>query len=204
MENSTHYKVLLKIARTKRGALIFPADFRMLGNSNAIKTALFRLYKDGKLDRIAQGIYTIPRHDPVLGNLYPSLEEIAQGIARRDRARIMPSGAYALHKLGLSTQVPTKLVFLTDGAPRQVRIGNRSIKFKATTPKKLMTKGKISSLIIQALSELGKDGITPEIEIKLRALLQKEAPQTIKEDAALAPAWISEKMYSFAGLTAEQ
>lgn len=200
MSASIHLKVIQIIARKELGDLIFPIDFKNVGSQNAIKTALHRLNREKVIDRIAQGIYIVPRHDPVLGNIYPSLEEIAYAIARRDKARIMPSGAYALNKLGLSNQVPTKLVYLTDGAPRLIKIGNRSIKFKATVPKRLITKGEISSLAIQALTELGPDGLTLDLEKKLKTVLKKEKPSIIKHDAELAPAWISEKLYSLAEL----
>ena len=200
MKASIQEVMLRRIVKKARGQLIFPGDFRDLGNANAVKTALYRLAKEGKLDRVAQGIYMIPNTDPVLGSVPPSLEEIAQGIARRDHARILPAGAYALNKLGLSTQVPNKLVFLTDGAPRSVAVGRRSIKFKVATPKKLEAKGKTSALVIQAMSELGKKGLTPEVEQKLTAALKRENPETIRHDAELAPLWIGEKMISLAGL----
>lgn len=195
--------ILRRIAALEKRQLIFPGDFRDLGNSNAVKTTLYRFYKDGILDRLSQGIYLIPTTDPVLGKITPSLEEIAQGIARRDRARIVPAGAYALNKLGLSTQVPNKLVFLTDGAARLVAIGNRSIKFKTTTPKKLEAKGPISSLVIQAMTELGKKGVTEEVERKLSKALKNEKPSNIRYDAALAPVWIGEKMLYLANLSNE-
>jgi hypothetical protein len=139
-----------------------------------------------------------PKNDPVLGTITPSLDEIAIAIARRDKARLLPTGDYALHKLGISPQVPTKLVYLTDGAPRLIQIGNRTIKFKTAAAKKLSLKGEISMLVIQALSELGPDGVTPDIENKLRAALKEEKPDNIKHDAELAPAWIAKKLVSFA------
>lgn len=200
MLTSIHLKAVRAISRKKQGDLIFPIDFKSIGGQNAIKTTLHRLCREKIIDRIAQGIYIIPRHDPVLGSIYPSLEEIAYAIARRDKARLMPSGAYALHKLGLSTQVPTKLVFLTDGAPRQIKIGKRTIKFKATVPKKLITKGHISGLAIQALSELGPKGLTPTMEQKLKIVLENESLSNLKHDAELAPAWIAEKLFFLVGL----
>ena len=200
MFGSIHLKIVQAISRKKQGELIFPSDFKKIGNQNVIKTTLHRLCRKKLIDRLAPGIYIIPRHDPVLGNICPSLEEIAYAIANRDKARIMPSGAYALNKLGLSTQVPTKLVYLTDGAPRQIKIGNRTIKFKATIPKKLITKGEISGLVIQALSELGPGGVAPNLELKLKIALQKECISNIKHDAQLAPAWIAEKLYALVEL----
>jgi hypothetical protein len=196
--DSVHSKIIKSISKRKKGELVFPADFKAIGSQAAIKTSLTRLYKQSIIERIAQGIYIIPKKDPVLGTIRPSLEDVAYAIARRDKARIIPSGAHALNKLGISTQVPTKLVFLTDGAPRLIKIGNRTINFKATVPKKLMTKGEISGLVIQAMSELTQSGITPDIEQKLKTVLRQEKISNLKHDAELAPAWIADKLRSFA------
>lgn len=196
MENSINSQIVKRIKNQRRGKLVFPGDFAELGNVDAVKTSLSRLAKEGKLQRIAHGIYLYPKQDPVLGTLYPSMEEIAQAIAKRDKARIMPTGPYALHKLGLTTQVPMKVVFLTDGAARKIKIGKRHITFKNTTPKKLATKGKISTLVIQALQEIGKERVNDQVLNRIKAVLQKEDSKTIKEDAKLAPAWIANILYS--------
>ena len=124
----------------------------------------------------------------------PTAEEVAEGIAKRDKIRIVPTGVYALHALGLSTQIPLKLVFLTDGAARTINVGKRTIKLKRTTPKNLMAKGKISSLVIQALREIGKDMVRP-VELKqIVKLLKKEDLQLLKHDIKLAPEWIKQIM----------
>ncbi|MEI9945847.1 MAG: DUF6088 family protein [Chitinophagaceae bacterium] len=194
MRNSTHSFIASKISQSKKGTLIFPSDFRSLGTEPGIKTALARLEKEGMLKRLARGIYLVPDHDPLLGIKYPSLEEIAEAIAKRDHARIRPAGTYALHKLGLSTQVPMNLVYLTDGAPRKVKIGKGSIKFKATTAKKLSLKGKISSLVIQALEELGQKNVTSNIWEQIRPILKREDPVILAKDMKLAPAWINTQL----------
>ena len=193
---STHKDILTKIKKLPPGELVFPTDFRGLGSEAAIKMALSRLVREKKFERIAHGIYLIPRTDPLLGKLHPSLESIAQAIADREHVRIRPAGAYALNKLGLSTQVPMKLVYITDGASRQIKIGKGGIKFKATTPKKLSLKGKISSLVIQALDELGSKAINDEMKRKIQVLLEKENPKNLKADIKLAPAWINDFIYS--------
>ena len=143
------------------------------------------------LIRLAHGIYLYPKIDKELGILYPSTEEIAKAIARRDKARIIPTGVYALNRLGLSTQVPMKIVYLTDGAARSIKIGKRTISFKKTSPKNLMTKGEISMLAIQALKELGQNNIDDEIFKQLIIVLKKETEENILHDAKLAPAWIN-------------
>lgn len=108
-----------------------------------------RLVDKGELLRVARGIYTRPQISKLLDSaLTPSIETIAKAIARRDRARIVPTGVYALHVLGLSTQIPMNVVYLTDGAARKVQIGKQTILFKKTAPKNLAAIGEISGLVI--------------------------------------------------------
>jgi len=183
-------KIIGKIIKIKTGKLIFPEDFHSLGSSEAIRLSLHRLEKENRIKRVAHGIYVRPVISKFIGEVLPSAEEVAKGIAKRDRIRIVPTGVYALNALGLSTQVPMKLVFLTDGAPRTIKIGKRTIKFKKTTPKNLLAKGEISSLVIQALREIGLNYVTVEEESKIIELLKKENPVALKHDIKLAPVWI--------------
>jgi hypothetical protein len=192
--SSVENKIIDYVSKHKRGKILFPEDFSELGTSEAVRLALFRLEKKGFLIRLAHGIYLYPKVDDILGVLYPSLEEIAEAIARRDKARIIPTGVQALNKLGLSTQVPMNAVYLTDGAPRDIKVGRSSIKFKRTTPKNLAVKGKISGLVIQALRAMGKDNVTPSIIKKVNDILAKEKPDKLAYDAPLAPAWIRKIM----------
>lgn len=191
---STEKHIEDKIKRKKRGYLLFPDDFSDLGSSEAVRLALHRLEKQKFIRRISQGIYVRPVISDYLGEVLPSAEEIAQGIAKRDRIRIIPTGVYALHALGLSSQIPMKLVFLTDGAPREIKLGKRSIKFKKTTPKNLLAKVHISGLVIQALKEIRKDRLTIQEEEKIIDLLSKESQKDLKHDIQLAPVWIKKIM----------
>lgn len=177
-----------------RGTLVFPEDFTAYGSSEAIRKALDRLEDKKTLARVAHGIYVRPKQSDLLGSLLPSVEEVAEAIAKRDRIRTIPSGTYALNALGLSTQVPMKIVLLTDGSPREIKVGKRTIKFKKTTPKNLLAKGKISRLVIQALKEIGNGNISEQEEAKIIALLKTETPTNLKHDIALAPVWIQKIM----------
>lgn len=184
-------KVLEKLKNLQKGSVLFADDFLDVGNPQSINKALFRLKQKDILIRLAHGIYSYPKKDKDLGILYPSTEEIAIAIAKRDKARIIPTGVQALNKLGLSTQIPLKVVFLTDGAARSIKIGKRTVTFKKTSPKNLMVKGEISGLVIQALKSIGQDKIEENILSKLLAILQKEKKENIRHDAKLAPAWIN-------------
>ncbi len=175
------------LTKRKAGNILFVSDFRGIGAETAIRKALSRLTKSGKLRRIAQGIYYVPQIDPVLGELWPSAEQVAQKVADKEKVHIYPTGVYALNRLGLSTQVPTKLVYLTDGVSRVLTIGKMKVRFKATTPKKLALKGPISRLVILALDEVDIREPDPERDQKLRTLLEQEDPKKLKHDLQLAP-----------------
>jgi hypothetical protein len=174
-----------------QGSVFFVDDFLDFGNPESVKKALLRLKEKEILVRLAHGIYLYPKIDKEFGVLFPSTEDIAKAIARRDKARIVLTGVQALNKLGLSTQVPMKVVYLTDGATRNIKVGKRTITFKNTSPKNLSTKGEISSLVIQALKTIGQSKVDENTISKIKTLLQKEKIENIINDAKLAPAWIN-------------
>ena len=188
-------KQIEKIIKGKpRGTLVLPADFLLYGTSKAVQKSLERLEDKQVIVRVAQGIYVRPKISKLIGPLTPSAEEVVEAIAKRDRIRTVPTGSYALNALGLSTQVPMNIVLLTDGSPREIKVGKRTIKFKKTTPKNLLAKGKISRLVIQAWKEIGNGKVTAEEEQKIVDLLKKEDEKDLKHDIALAPVWIQKIM----------
>ena len=183
-------RVIAKIKKAKRGSLFFAEDFLSFGSAKAIAKALERMVEKEEVFRVARGLYGRLEKDPVLGLIKPSTEAIAQAIAKRDKARIVPTGILALNALGLSTQVPMNVVYITDGAARKIDLGKRKILFKKSAPKNLSAIGKISGLVIQALKEIGKDNYTEnEIKIILKQLA-KEEPYRLEHDIRLAPEWI--------------
>jgi len=192
---SVENKILKHIKPLKQGSILFTEDFREYGSATAVKTALHRLVKKKVLGHLARGIYAKPTYSELFNQyVLPSAEQVAVAIAKRDKARLLPTGVYAQYILGLSTQIPLKLVYLTDASPRTIKIGKQSIRFVKTTPKNLALKGKISKLVVQALKEIGKGKVT-ELELeKIQELLQKENKNDLKHDIALAPQWIAEIM----------
>ncbi|HUX56884.1 MAG TPA: DUF6088 family protein [Bacteroidales bacterium] len=190
MIESTEIQILTKIKKAKGGSLFFMEDFLRFGNSKAISKALERLVERGDITRVARGIYARLEKDPILGPIKPGTEAIAKAIAKRDKARIVPTGVLALNALGLSTQIPMNVVYLTDGAARKINLGKRKIIFKKTSPKNLAAIGKISSLVIQALKEIGKDNIAEDEKIIILEHLKKEEKHRLEHDIRLAPEWV--------------
>lgn len=191
---TTEYNILTKIRKAARGTLFFTEDFLSFGSAKAVSKVLERLVISNELHRVARGIYARLASDPYLGLLKPTTEDIAEAIRRRDKARIIPTGSLALNALGLSTQVPINVVYYTDGSARKIELGNQRIVFKKTSPKNLSAIGKISSLVILALKEIGQGNVTEE-ELKIiLSHLKKEDPYRLEHDIKIAPEWIRKIM----------
>lgn len=182
--------IIMQFRSTARGTLFFTEDFISFGTAKAVSKVLERLANSGVVSRVARGIYADLETDPILGIIKPGADAIAVAISRRDRARIIPTGAIALNALGLSTQVPMNIVYLTDGAARKITIGKRKIIFKKTAPKNLAAIGDISKIAIQALKEIGKDNLSEQEERIILQHVAKEDPLRLEHDICLAPEWI--------------
>lgn len=189
-KNSIDYQVLKAINTLGHGSVFVPTDFLRLGSRQAIDIVLHRLVRKGTIRRIARGTYDFPEEHPKLGKLEPSPEKIAEALVGRDCTRIQPTGAYAANILGLSEQVPAKIVFLTDGPSRTVKIGTTTIQLRKTTPKNMAMAGRLSGLLVQALRELGKENITTERLEHLKRIIPLDARQKLLKDIRFAPEWM--------------
>jgi len=192
MNESINSQIEVKVKRAKSGAIFLPSDFKDLGTSTAIRKALSRLVEQKVLVRMGQGIYATQIHDKVFGDVLPSMEEIAVTLAKKDHVKIMPTGQYALNKIGLSTQVPMKMVYLTNGTKKNISLGKSSIVFQPTTTKKLAMIGTITSLLFLGLEELDLDNLSKSDTNKIINLLKKEDEKKLKHDLKLAPSRISD------------
>ena len=190
---STHNQIKEYIKKKRRGNLFFASDFKTFGSGDTIRQVLSRLCRDEFIVRLSNGIYIYPKISKRIGIVYPSIEDVAKAIAKKEKARLIPTGIYALNKLGLSTQVPMKVVFLTDGAPRIIKVGKKAtVRFKKTIAKHLSFKGSITTLVIFALKEIGKGNVTETELQRINEILSHEPNENIIHDAALAPEWISD------------
>jgi hypothetical protein len=172
------------------GTVFTPDAFALLGSRSAIDKALQRLAARGVLRRLSRGLYDKPRHSELLGVLWPSVDAVVQAIAGKDMLRTQPAGVYAANMLGLSEQVPAKVVFLTDGISRTVKAGPMQISFKRTTPRQMAAAGRLSGLLIQAFKSLGAPHITPARIERLRRQIPATERAGVLQDIALAPAWM--------------
>ena len=188
---STYSRIVKSIKGRGRGSVFVPTDFLALGSRETIDVVLHRLVRSRTIRRLARGIYDFPKEHPELGWLLPSPEKVAEVMVGRDHTRIQPAGAYAANILGLSEQVPAKVVFLTDGPSRTVKIGITTIQLRQTTAKNMATAGRLSGLLIQALRELGKDNVTTERREHLKRILPLDKRQDLLKDIRFAPEWMN-------------
>jgi hypothetical protein len=163
-----------------------------LAGRDALDKAFSRLTTDGKIRRIGRGLYDVPRYSELLKTtLGPSMDQIAKAIARKHGWRIQPTGAQAANMLNLSTQVPAQAVYLSDGPTKEMPFGNRTLYFKKTSPKKLAA-GELGGLLINALKDMGRERVTPELIAKLRRRFDDRQKKELLADARLGPDWIFE------------
>ncbi len=187
---SIESQILTEIKARGRGSVFVPTDFLNFGSREAIDLALHRLVNKGTIRRLTRGMYDFPKIHKTLGQLMPSVEAVASALAGRDRIRIQPAGAYASNLLGLSEQVPAKIVFLTDGPSRAINIDSMTIQLRRTTAKNMETAGRLSGLLIQAFKELGKDNITPSRRKHLKRTIPAKKRHEILKDIRFAPEWM--------------
>src|SRR5580658_6184364 len=184
-------QIVARIERLGEGKAFSAKDFLDIASRGTIDMAFASLIRSGTIRRIRRGLYDMPRVNEALGGkLSPDIDEAARAIARRQRWKIVPEGAWAANLLGLSTQVPARIIYLTDGPNNEVPIGRRSIHFKHARPKAMAgLEGKFA-LVVQALRHLGKEGIGPREIEQLRTALSPAEKRRLVKDARFGVDWI--------------
>jgi hypothetical protein len=185
--------ILHRIRKGGRGTVFASKDFLDLGTREAVDQALSRLARAGDIKRLGRGLYHWPRRNEALGiELAPDADQVAQALARRTGSRIVASGAVAANVLGLSTQVPAKLVYLTDGRSRQLRIDNRVFFLHHAASKDLPPGNPTSALVIQALRFLGQGAVDARTITQLHRRLSARERRQLLQDARYTTEWIAE------------
>ena len=131
-------KIKQRIVGKGRGAIFAPTDFLDIGSRASVDQALSRLADQGIIRRLTRGLYDYPKQSPRFGLLSPSADDVAQAVARKDNQVLQPSPAMAANQLGLSTQVPSKPTYMTDGPTRTKRVGRQVIQFRNASSKTLV------------------------------------------------------------------
>jgi hypothetical protein len=190
---SIENKILSRIYGNGRGWTFFQKDFSDLGSRTAIDNALTRLREKGTIRRVLRGLYDYPRYSELLSaQLSPDLNQVARALARKFGWRIQPSGAAAMNMIGLSTQVPAKVVYLSDGPNKSYQVEQTTLIFENTALKDSGYKWPESSLIVQSLKSLGANHISDDVVDRIRKWLKPELRSKILKDTRSTSSWIYE------------
>lgn len=181
--------IIAKINRSKKGTIFMPDSFMPIDTRHTANV-LAELAKQGKLLRVAFGIYVKPIMSN-FGPVMPTPYEIADAVAKRDDAKLLPHGTTAENYLGFSTQVPMNIIYLTSGTSRRLKIGKRTIIFKHRVPSTFAYKGEIMPILVLALQSIGQDNITDDTLAVVYGVLKNNPEEnTWQEDISHAPNWI--------------
>ena len=191
MEKSIENRIVKSISAHGRAWAFSGKDFTRLGSRAAIDIALHRLMEKGTIRRVLRGIYDLPKHGTFLKEpLSPDLDAVANALARKFGWRIQVTGASALNLLGLSTQVPGRVVYASDGPDRIFTVGKNTIEFRNTPLKEAGFKLRESSLLVQGLKSLGTEQITPDVTATIHRWLAPHLRKRVLRDTQAVTGWV--------------
>lgn len=182
--------ILNRIRGSGAGSVFSPNQFLDLGNRSAVGVALHRLVKAGKIRRIRRGLFDLPRAHPITGQTAPNIMATVQALMDGSQAQWLFTGAYAANALGLSDQVPAKIIILTDGGPRRVALGKLMLVFRRAAPRNLLGAGRRVGLVIQALRYLRTSPDMARHVARLKKSLDADAKKDLAVLTPKLPAWM--------------
>ena len=181
------------IERSEAGSVFVSTDFTDITDKKTVNMGLIRLADEGLIKKILFGVYYKPEFSELLGEtVAPSPNKVAHALARNFGWTIVPCGDTALNLLGLSTQVPSQWVYVSDGAYKEYTFDNTTIKFKRTTNKEISKVSYKTALTIQALKALGKENITKQVISRLKKILTDEEKEKMLAESKSATSWVLE------------
>ena len=181
------------IERAEAGSVFVSTDFTDITDKKTVNMGLIRLADEGLIKKILFGVYYKPEFSKLLGEaVAPSPNKVAHALARNFGWTIVPCGDTALNLLGLSTQVPSQWVYVSDGAYKEYTFDNTTIKFKRTTNKEISKVSYKTALTIQALKALGKENITEQVILRLKKILTDEEKEKMLAESKSATSWVLE------------
>lgn len=184
-------KIISRIYGRGRGWAFTKTDFAAEFGESNIHQALSSLCKAGRIRRVCRGVYDYPLYSDLLQQpLSPDIDQVAHSFGRKFNWRIQPSGDAALNLLGLSTQVPGRWVYLSDGPDREYTIGKTQLVFKQTALKEVGFKYRKSGLLVHALKALGRERVDSVVIETVRAQLSDKDREQIPRDTRQVTGWV--------------
>ena len=186
-------QIRANIEKAENGSVFVSTDFTDITDKKTVNMGLIRLADEGLIKKILFGVYYKPEFSKLLGEaVAPSPNKVAHALARNFGWTIVPCGDTALNLLGLSTQVPSQWIYVSDGAYKEYTFDNTTIKFKRTTNKEISKVSYKTALTIQALKALGKENITEQVILRLKKILTDEEKEKMLAESKSATSWVLE------------
>lgn len=183
-----------KIEALPPGRPFTSSEFLSLGERTTVDKTLARMVKAGILARPTRGVFVRPQKSK-FGEIPPEPLEVA--VAKLHGEPVGIHGAEALHRFGLSTQVPVRPVFYTTGRSRTFNVGRTQVRLQQVSPRKLVYPGTKVGMAISALWYLGKEQVTNEVFEAISAKLSAEEYATLKSAAPKMPTWMSSALHRY-------
>ena len=177
-------------ASLPEGTPLCPSALLHLGTRAAVDQALSRLARRGRLMRICQGVYMRPietrfgLRSPAMEKVIPALSELWGGV-------IVPCGGGAANVLGLTTQVPMRLVYLTSGPSRKLWIDGQPVVLRHAPRWQLVAPNRLAGKIVRALAWLGPLEVEDGLE-RLAPGISEEDLAELASVRAVLPAWLAQ------------
>ena len=188
--NSVPSRIVDYAKSQPEGALFGANELLGFGARAAVDQALVRLRNAGDIMRVARGTYTRPVATR-FGSRGPDEVLVAQAFARREGVTITPHGAEEAHRLGLSTQVPVKTIWLTSGRAASLAVGAQTVEFKPAARWLLADPGGRAGALLRAIAWLGADEVAEQLPLLGKSLSAAER-ETLLEARGRMPGWLAQ------------
>lgn len=200
-DKSLSNKIKQEIKKKKLDAFT-AKDFIELANIKTINKSLERMEKGEVIRRVISGVYDIPEYSSILSEYgSPSINSIAQALARANNWKICPSGTSALNNLGLSTQVPAQYIYVSSGPYKSYVIGNMELIFKHTNNRLMFDSSDETAILIQAIKAIGRGNVTDD---HMRIIKDKYENETttkrVLKESKQSSTWIYETIRKMFGV----
>ncbi|MDR1184013.1 MAG: DUF6088 family protein [Coriobacteriales bacterium] len=182
------------------GHVFVPADFLDVTSMVNINNVLVRLLKCGAIRRPLRGVYSKPYFSKALDReLTPEPESVVAAVAKKNNWIIAPAGQTALNRLGLSSQIPAVIEYVSSGPDKVYDYDGFQIRLKHRANRDMLKNSLITQTFIQALKALGKNGVDDTTIDRLSEKLTKEQAERIADETCNATSWVFEAAQKLKG-----
>ena len=183
---------ILEWAKNRNGEPFTPRELLSLGSRAAIDQALTRFHRQGALIRVARGVYVLPVEGKY-GRRLPTPAKVAEVIAARRGHQVVPHGAAAANRLGLTSQVPMREVYLTGGATQHVEVGRQKLELRHAPAWQLVFPGAPAGEVVRALAWLGPKR-SQEVLEQIRRTVPRAEIERLLAISAVLPSWLAREV----------